>query len=970
MGKLQAISQITFQLSELSAHNKQHEFEHLARHFARHKISSYILPATGPVQAGGDQGRDFDSFRSFIQNDTSKFVGLGSNQSRKLIFCCSLQKDFKSKIKTDVKSVLEFGLPVDIIYFFSSQNIPISKRNFLKKWCIDNYKIELEIIDRQAIAENLAEYDTFWIAQEFLSLPSSLVLRPDGENWYDQLFSKYNSEENQLTFTYEEFTDIKTAARHIYKSPEHKSDIVFWIKLIRQFAINGPLKRMQLKASYEAIVYSAVGLRDSSGCEDLFKNYIENIDEIVDPEQIEDATNFCIFYWKGINIGQLQDSLDTALSFEQKVSELLIKSLQCATTSDSKCYLMVVDAFWLRHANRELQNFINRSVEIISSILDLIESSLLYPVTNLSDALDRYLKLFLDEDFGGTLDLREFENLLQKVSKLSAVRYGQLEYARQLSSRAIIYAENENIVKALGLFHQAKLEYFKHESLDKVIRLCLHISNAYEKLGCHFASKYYALIAAYISTDLSNDKYLTYYTESMLLVAAQDYYVGNWIHYLDKCDNTMLIGSHLKKDYIYTHDDLNSIFFHSWLVKYIAGRFYPNSERLITDITDEWFFMKDDFEEADKNFSQKYDVFSDQEVKQKLKEQIVMYPFSDLGEKCSYAKRLFGIDWLIEFDNNFSNRCVAEHFIALLEIHSTLLADYDLYLIKNKVSIAISSSNEFKFTIDEHQDYINVLMNFPYDQEYRSFEFVEKTRQRCSSFIFTLYSLNSLLSKEEYNEIVKKVIDNSISSEFLFVAGFESLYRKYYDNEKIDGKNLELHDNPLRFEIPNQNHELFNWRDSLADKYNQKEAESHIKNRYRHSFEQVEITLPLLRNKLFFQEIKNDMKAKGFKDWHILLVLGNIVLNQKLDRKKIEQIGPEYFWKMAKRREKGFYKPVPEEIISLENMLNSWNKLVITLLNSYGLENNSRTPNFDSIQEFLKIRFNLFDDDVAHEDYF
>jgi len=51
----QLIAQIRFALEQLSERNAQHEWEHLSRHLARERICANILPATGPVQAGGDR---------------------------------------------------------------------------------------------------------------------------------------------------------------------------------------------------------------------------------------------------------------------------------------------------------------------------------------------------------------------------------------------------------------------------------------------------------------------------------------------------------------------------------------------------------------------------------------------------------------------------------------------------------------------------------------------------------------------------------------------------------------------------------------------------------------------------------------------------------------------------------------------------------------------------------------------------
>jgi len=51
-------------LADLDGLNAHHEFEHLCRQLAMRRVATNVLPATGPVSAGGDQGRDFETYRS------------------------------------------------------------------------------------------------------------------------------------------------------------------------------------------------------------------------------------------------------------------------------------------------------------------------------------------------------------------------------------------------------------------------------------------------------------------------------------------------------------------------------------------------------------------------------------------------------------------------------------------------------------------------------------------------------------------------------------------------------------------------------------------------------------------------------------------------------------------------------------------------------------------------------------------
>ena len=76
-------SYIRYQLSQLSAQNAEHVFERLAFDLARVRIASNLLPATGPVQSGGDQGRDFESYHSYLAGSSltnSSFAGLVSQE--------------------------------------------------------------------------------------------------------------------------------------------------------------------------------------------------------------------------------------------------------------------------------------------------------------------------------------------------------------------------------------------------------------------------------------------------------------------------------------------------------------------------------------------------------------------------------------------------------------------------------------------------------------------------------------------------------------------------------------------------------------------------------------------------------------------------------------------------------------------------------------------------------------------------
>ncbi len=167
---------ILFALNRLPAENAHHKFELMCKDLTRGNIMNNIIPATGPVARLGDQGRDFISYKSYLDenlDENSCFIGQTSSGDI-VVFTCSIQQNVTIKIKSDVEKIIDYSLPVDAVYFFSREDVKVAKRNELKKWAYDTYNINLEIIDGNAIADLLATPKNHWIVKQYLKIPESL----------------------------------------------------------------------------------------------------------------------------------------------------------------------------------------------------------------------------------------------------------------------------------------------------------------------------------------------------------------------------------------------------------------------------------------------------------------------------------------------------------------------------------------------------------------------------------------------------------------------------------------------------------------------------------------------------------------------------------------------------------------------------------------------------------------------------
>jgi tetratricopeptide (TPR) repeat protein len=165
-----AQQQVRNALHDLRAHNGHHAFEDLCRHLARRIINPNVLPATGPVGAGGDQGRDFETFRSF--RETSGLNGFFEARATGIIaFACTLQTTgLTNKIRSDIRKIVSGG-PVVLICVFTEKDISPKLRSELREWAKAEHEVELDIHDGHAIAEYLSDPVLYPIARQYLPVP-------------------------------------------------------------------------------------------------------------------------------------------------------------------------------------------------------------------------------------------------------------------------------------------------------------------------------------------------------------------------------------------------------------------------------------------------------------------------------------------------------------------------------------------------------------------------------------------------------------------------------------------------------------------------------------------------------------------------------------------------------------------------------------------------------------------------------
>lgn len=969
MNKAELVRQIRFSFEQLKSDNGTSDFEHICRYFSRARIVKNVIPATGPVQSGGDQGRDFETFHSYISS-----LGISSNCSvafsnAPIVFACSLEKNplkKNGKIDKDVQEILKGSIVPERIYFFSGEDIPVGQRHKKENEVNANFGVELSIIDAQGLSEHLSDPDLFWIANQYLKIPNEFFPRLSGDNWYSNLYSSYENKELQLSF--QEFADIKSALRHIYKDEDLKVDLNYWFNKLEPFITGTVFRSLKRNAIYEKFVAKLIGQNDINGLEGNIRDYFSDFNDYNDPSSIEDAQILLSFVKNSKKVIGNNISNSEIEEYEKQLDQIILEQLELTESKNKKCHYIEIQAriISFKVGQNRNKNLIKSYVSKLEEMLPDLKYAPLYPLEKLSNDLLNYITIYLE--IGYPTDL--IEEFAEKIDLLLAERYGSYKIGESTRNRVRQYINNGKIQVAIDLLHKVKVKWFSNETMRGLILTSLQLSDCYSILKLDYAAKYYSMIAADMSI-LNKDKedIFELIPESLLKTANSCYNTGSWINYIDLLAITINSFHNFEKDFnIYSDQKRASLIFYPAMIKMIAEKFDIPIEQMLeekfknvtnyfsTEIND---FLKEAQKENDERFEAKRIIDG-------LSNEINGIPFNDLGERRKIVFNAIGINWTIEFCNDYETNSVGEQFASMLQIFIAEFINEELFFIRSDVFINLetTSNKEPSFKKKESNIRSEWIAKLPFTenislsdlQEYQNFYIV---------LITVIFRQFSLAKNQKFKSILDSKMNNGILEKVTFGNTYNNLYREFVLKQDFNESNRELFDNSnLSSQTTLKENPDLPWMSSLAENYSKENNITTVKKRLE-LVSPVSITLKKMKENPLFMSTVNELRKK-WCDWHIYLAFVNNIINYKFHKIDLKVSDSDfrdkyqiYFYK----EEKDWMIDIPMEVVSKENLLLYMETTcLLTVLPSYGLENHSQTPNFKAIEEVLTKRFNFLED--------
>ncbi len=250
---------LEYQLDSITSRNQTHGFEVFCRKLCERTICPNLRAHTGP-DGGGDSKVDTETYPIAEEIAALFYIGKPKAAQERWAFAISAKKDWKSKVKDDVKKISETGRGYTRIIFVTSQFARDKDRADIEDDLSEKYGISVTIHDRSWIVREIIENNRKDIAYNYLNIGEEknnpFRLGPTDYSRTQQLTEIEESIENPETFQgmeQQRVTEALVAAKlsRNMERPRFETDGRF-DRAVRLAEADG-MFRQELEAKYERI---------------------------------------------------------------------------------------------------------------------------------------------------------------------------------------------------------------------------------------------------------------------------------------------------------------------------------------------------------------------------------------------------------------------------------------------------------------------------------------------------------------------------------------------------------------------------------------------------------------------------------------------------------------------------------------------------------------------------------------------
>jgi hypothetical protein len=599
-----------------------------------------------------------------------------------------------------------------------------------------------------------------------------------------------------------------------------------------------------------------------------------------------------------------------------------------------------------------------RAFALWNEMLDYAAQAPLYPIEEFSNHLAQLVGQMGERD--------ELLAIASRADDLLAKRAGAPAAGDKAVDRAFNLLERGEPAPAIRELHKAKAKWFSGEQLEGMLRILLLLAEQYGRLGLAYASKYYAMAAAYIARCENPDRVGDMLPLALVDVLDAEEAAGNSFGFLQLFP--IMIVAYVQHDSrpldMAEHPRIQENMGQLSALLGFLKRGNAGARKCVDTLAADWppEIKKLLWKGADQR-SGFWNKGSWEDAWASLEGTMLDRPFGDLGPTRRVCWTALGIDWRCEFANDYATTPGAEQLIAELQLAACAMAGRDLGIVPCAITIKLTCDTEARklecALLEEGGCELSVKLP-TIDRS------AEDAVDSIALFAAILHCCSALR-----DDALTAAFDKSVFEPIFVGRPYAELYQEFVPPELFaeqvrTAAGAFEQDRDFRSSAG----ESVPWFDGPGPTYDQEGAELDIAHRYRRVQASLEHTLQRLKADQGVMARLQRFHHKGMKDWEVLSILSNVALNHRLADQG--ELAPEQW------RELGLQlsdKPeAPEDALAPGLFSDEQLELhAVGYLHAFLNGRQLRAPsclNPVSLERFLTVRYRLREDDVKHPDIF
>jgi hypothetical protein len=993
---------IRFQLEALGERNGHHEFEHICRRVAGARIASNLLPSTGPVSGGGDQGSDFETYPTELADELGPHgVFLALTSGAPLAFVCTIQQTkLRAKLLADVGKAVAENQSVERVHAFVTGPLSKAQRSKAISEAKEESGIELVVHDAVYLSEQLAEPDLFWVARRYLDAPAEMA--PDEPEpsvsgtpaWYVADRERWRSRESRPTLG--DVLDLKDGLRRATFHEDARPDLPFWLALMRPLADMANPAAVRQRARYEVAVAVLRGQQTLLPADELVRTYLAEAPGEESPERLQEASTL-LMYATGAKV-RAQSTLDVEELAEAgerlraRVTELLGES----PPPNRRARLLLT----LGHLNvhldpraivepaepeevPDMRGWVTEDEELAApqieqlvpaeALVDLdaamaawmelargLNDAPLFPIDDLSSVLGMLAPALVDYP--------QWHELNALVDDALGDQAGQAAVAARCRDRAISLRRAGRIREAIGELHRARVDWWSGDTLRGAMLASLLLADCYEQLGLHHAALQQALTVAFVAHTADNEQINDLLPVALALAALAEYQTGAWIGACELTEISLMAAMALLEGGVPDSEPFEALVVHGGMTAAAAQTMVPCALDAI--LAAQARCQLDALlggDPLDPELAR-----SGEELDELARTQLAGPPFADLDDEYKIRFSALGTSWTIRADggDRIAVRA-AQRLAAGAQVLLVALADEDLCLMPCTLDVTIAvADTQSPSSIAERTEWMpsgsGRRWRFELTPVDDPVDDPEAIADELLAVLMMVLADASLLPASAYEEAIIRSFQEGLGHKLFFGRPYDELRLLFEDKDLRSEVPTDCRRPPSPQWEPSPSAELPP-RTDPGPGFTDEDARENARARCEKAGERLPRQIRLLQENADFAQTVAELRRRGWRDHHILSSVMNITLNQRARELGIDLRDPAAQKELLAVPETADSPLITPTEFTLDAMEQARRYALPAVLATWGLTIHSPTPDLDAVEAVLVDRYAYWDADSPYD---